>query len=132
MSFVATLQKDLPMGRRKFFSSGHKLLWLALVLSISLCHQAAFASALSQLAASLQPGQFAELTGMNGFNNGNILIPRVVVQLETIVPNTPTKLFGILLQNSFNSWVLRMETVHQLVIYNESFQCVVRRAATDG
>ena len=75
MSFVATLKKNLPMGRRRFFSSAQKLLWLALVLSISLCHQAVFASALAQLAASMQPGQFAELTGMNGFNNGNILIP---------------------------------------------------------
>ena len=64
MSFVPTLQKNFPMRRRSFFFSPQKLLWLALVLSISLCHQAAFASALSQLAASLQPGQFAELTGM--------------------------------------------------------------------
>ena len=70
MSFVPTLQKNLPMRRRSFFFSAQKLLWLALVLSISLCHQAAFASALSQLAASMQPGQFAELTGMTGFNNG--------------------------------------------------------------
>ena len=75
MSFVATLQKNLLMGKRRLFASAQKLLWLALVLSISLCHQAAFASALSQLAASLQPGQFAELTGMNGFNNGNVLLP---------------------------------------------------------
>ena len=73
MSFVPTLQKNFPMRRRSFFFPSQKLLWLALVLSISLCHQAAFASALSQLAASMQPGQFAELTGMNGFNNGNIM-----------------------------------------------------------
>src|SRR5215471_8699413 len=68
MNLVATLQKNLGKGRRRL-----KLLCLALVLSISVCHQAAFASALSQLAASLQPGQFAELTGMNGFNNGDIM-----------------------------------------------------------
>ena len=74
MSFLPTLQKNFPMGRQSFFFSAQKLLWLALVLSISLCHQAAFASALSQLAANMQPGQFAELTGMNGFNNGNILL----------------------------------------------------------
>ena len=80
MSFVPTLQKNFPMRRRSFFFPSQKLLWLALVLSISLCHQAAFASALSQLAASLQPGQFAELTGMTGFNNGQILVPASCAQ----------------------------------------------------
>ena len=80
MSFVPTLQKNFPMRRRSFFFPPQKLLWLALVLSISLCHQAAFASALSQLAASMQPGQFAELTGMTGFNNGSILVPTSCAQ----------------------------------------------------
>ncbi len=69
-----TPKKNLLVGRRTRFSSPRRLLGLAFVLSISLCHQGAFASALSQLAAGLQPGQFAELTGMTGFNNGNIMI----------------------------------------------------------
>ena len=37
--------------------------------------QTAHASALSDLAASMAPGTFAELTGMNNWNNGNILVP---------------------------------------------------------
>ena len=123
MSFVATLQKDLPMGRRKFFSSGHKLLWLALVLSISLCDRAAFASPLSQLAASLQPGQFAELTGMSGFNNGNILIPSassctagdyITEYANKAVWNTIAKQFQFVGSPHGNCGVINM------VIYNET------------
>lgn len=44
-------------------------------LLIPLWVQLAYGSALSQLAGSLQQGQFAELTPMAGFNNGNVMIP---------------------------------------------------------
>jgi hypothetical protein len=37
--------------------------------------QAASAGALASLASSMQPGTFAELTGMNGWNNGSVLVP---------------------------------------------------------
>ena len=108
MSFVATLEKNLLLGGRRTLSTVQKLLWLALVLSISLCHQAAFASALSQLAASLQPGQFAELTGMNGFSNGQILCQPNVLR-EIWLRSTPTKASGTQSEKSFNSWALLME-----------------------
>lgn len=62
MSFVenAPLQKNLVMERRTPLSSAQKLIWLALVLSVSLCHQAQ-ATTLNSAASSLAVNAWVQI-----------------------------------------------------------------------
>ncbi len=64
----------LPLSK-SFFKLSRKVLWLGLILFSSLWPKAVLASTLSTLAASLSPGQFAEITGMIGFSGGAIMTP---------------------------------------------------------
>jgi len=58
----------------RFVSVARKLLWLTIILVSCLWSQLAFGSALSDLANSMQPGSWVQLTTTN-FNNGAILRP---------------------------------------------------------
>lgn len=106
------MRQKSVMERRTFCSSAQRLTWLVLVLSISLCLQAAFASALSQHTASMQPGQFAELTSMTGWNNGGVLNPvtLLAVLLVIILLSTPKKRLETRSINEVYLWATRTGT----------------------
>src|SRR5438094_4454322 len=74
-SFKSEDFSSLPLiGRPISLLIGRTLLWLIITILITLRSQLAFGSALSDLAASMQPGSWLALSTTN-FNDGAILRP---------------------------------------------------------
>jgi chitodextrinase len=69
-----TFSKMLLLGRATPLSIARKLLWFAITILTPLWSQLALGSALSDLATSMQPGTWAQLT-TTGFSNGAVLRP---------------------------------------------------------